>query len=152
MKTVSGLLPCSVITGFIVSMVTNELSVILASVMIILFPLEFVAVIENVTFPFVSPDETVVVNSALPPLVVCENVFPSRVPLKLPRSVPSVWSSRVISLPVFAKLPPLLEILSDVIVIGSASITVTVLFILALCRVCRISIDVDSHQCKCTSN
>ena len=61
-RTVSVVSPTRVITGFIVSMVTNESSVISSSVMTILFPLEFVASIENVTFPFVSPDKTVVVN------------------------------------------------------------------------------------------
>ena len=96
--------------------------------MVIWFPLEFVRVIENVTFPFISSDKTVVVNSALPPVVVFENCFPSRVPLKLPRSVPSVSSLRVIILLVFAKLSPEeLAIVNAVIVIGFGSTTVTVL-------------------------
>ena len=49
----------TVITGFIVSIVTNEPSVISSFVMRILFPLEFVTVIENVAFPLVSLEETV---------------------------------------------------------------------------------------------
>ena len=68
-KTLTVESPTSSITGFIVSMVTNESSVISSSVMIILFPLEFVAVIENVAFPLASLEETVVVNVASPPLV-----------------------------------------------------------------------------------
>ena len=55
----------TVITGFIVSIVTNEPSVISSFVMRILFPLEFVTVIENVAFPLVSLEETVVVNVEL---------------------------------------------------------------------------------------
>ena len=83
-------------------------------------PLEFVTTIENVTFPFVSLDETGTVNVAVPPLVVGVNVFPSIVPVKLPRLLLSVSSLRVIVLPSFAKLelPGELVILSDVIPIS----------------------------------
>ena len=78
--------PTSAITGFIVSMVTNESSVISSPVMIILFPLEFVAVIENVAFPLASLEETVVVNVASPPLVAFVNDYKG----KVAKSVPSV--------------------------------------------------------------
>ena len=72
--------------------------------MIILFPLEFVAVIENVAFPLASLEETVVVNVASPPLVAFVNDLPSKVPVKLPRR--SVSSVTVMVLPVFAKVLP----------------------------------------------
>ena len=109
-------------------MVTNEPSVIMAFVISIAFPLEFVAVIENVAFPLVSPGKTVVVNVAFPPLVVFVNDLPSKVPVKSPRSVPSVSSVTVMVLPAFAKLlPEELAIDNDVSVIGSSSTTVTFL-------------------------
>ena len=108
------------ISGFTVSIVTNEPSAISSFVTRILFPLEFVTVIENVAFPLVSPGKTVVVNVVFPPLVVFVNDLPSKVPVKLPRSVPSVTSVTVMILPVFAKLlPEELAILRDVTVIGS---------------------------------
>ena len=61
--------------GATVSMVTNEPSVMSASVKETRPPLEFVTTIENVTFAFVSVDETGTVNVAVPPLVVGVNVF-----------------------------------------------------------------------------
>ena len=61
------------IIGFTVSIMTNEASVISSFVTRILFPLEFVAVIENVAFPLASLEETVVVNVASPPLVAFVN-------------------------------------------------------------------------------
>ena len=92
-------------------------------------PLEFVTTIENVTFPFASLDETGTVNVAVPPLVVFVNALPSKVPVKLPRSLLSVWSLRVIVLSAFAKLglPGELVILRDVIPIRGASIIVMIL-------------------------
>ena len=70
-----------------------------------------------------------VVNVASPPLVVFVNDLSSKVPVKLPRSLPSVSSVTVMVLPVFAKLglPGELVILRDVTVIGSASIIVMIL-------------------------
>ena len=58
--------PFSVMMGETVSIVINEPSVISSFVTRILFPLEFVAVIENVAFPLVSLEKTVVVNVASP--------------------------------------------------------------------------------------
>ena len=115
--------------GDIVSTVTKESVPRLASVRETRPPLEFVATIENVTFPFVSLDETVVVNVAVPPLVVLANSRPSKVPVKLPRSLLSVTRLRVIILPSFAKLglPGELVILRDVIPIRGASIIVMIL-------------------------
>ena len=108
--------------GDIVSTVTKESVPRLASVRETRPPVEFVATIENVTFPFVSLDETVVVNVAVPPLGVLVNSRPSKVPVKLPRSLLSVTRLRVIILPAFAKLlPELLVILSDVIPIRGAN-------------------------------
>ena len=52
--------PFNVMTGETVSIVTNEPSVMSLSVRETRPPLEFVASIENVTFPFASPDKTVV--------------------------------------------------------------------------------------------
>ena len=126
-------MPYRVITGFVVSIVTYELSVTSLFVMKILFPLEFVTVIENVASPSVSLSRTAVVNVVLPlltsPLTMS---LPSKVPVKLPRSVPSVSSVTVMVLPAFAKeLPEELAILRDVIVIGSASIIVIILLILS---------------------
>ena len=120
--------PFNVMLGATVSMVTNESSVMSASVKETRPPVEFVTTIENVTFPFVSLDETGTVNVAVPPLVVGVNVFPSIVPVKLPRLSLSVSSLRVIVLPSFAKLlPELLVILRDVIFISGASIIVMIL-------------------------
>ena len=84
-------------------------------------------------FPLVSLEETVVVNVASPPLVVFVNDLSSKVPVKLPRSLPSVSSVTVMVLPVFAKLglPGELVILRDVTVIGSASIIVMILVTLS---------------------
>ena len=59
--------PFNVMTGKTVSIVTNEPSVMSLSEITTRPSLEFKASIENVTFPFVSPDKTVVVNVALPP-------------------------------------------------------------------------------------
>ena len=71
----------------------------------------------------VSLEKTVVVNVASPPLVVFVNDLSSKVPVKLPRSLPSVSSVTVMVLPAFAKLlPEELAILRDVTVIGAASI------------------------------
>ena len=120
--------PFNLITGFTVSIVTNELSVISLFVMLRVLPVEFVAVIENATFPLSSPGKTVVVNSALPPFVVLESVFPSKVPVKLPRSLLSASRVTVMVLLAFAKLlPEELAILSEVIGIGFTAYTVTVL-------------------------
>ena len=120
--------PFSLITGFTVSIVTNELSVISLFVMLRVLPVEFVAVIENATFPLSSLGKTVVVNSALPPFVVLENVFPSKVPVKLPRSLLSASRVTVMVLLAFAKLlPEELAILSEFIGIGFTAYTVTVL-------------------------
>ena len=82
--------PFNVMVGEIVSIVTNEPSLISSFVMRILFPLEFVTVIENVAFPLVSLEKTVVVNVAVP----------------LFGSVPSVSRLTVMILPAFAKLSP----------------------------------------------
>ena len=68
-------------TGRIVSIVTNEPSVMSLSEIATRPSLEFKASIENVTFPFVSLDKTVVVNVALPPFIVLENSRPSKVPV-----------------------------------------------------------------------
>ena len=77
----------------------------------------------NVAFPLVSLARTVVVNVADPPLVVFVNDLPSKVPVKLPRSVPSVSRLTVMVLLAFAKLSPEeLAILRDVTVIGYGSI------------------------------
>ena len=78
-------------------------------------------------FPLVSLEKTVVVNVASPPLVVFVNDLPSKVPVKLPRSEPSVSSVTVMVLLVFAKLSPEeLAILRDVTFIGFASIIVII--------------------------
>ena len=76
------------IIGFIVSMMTNELSVSVISlfVMMRVLPAEFVMLIENVALPLVSLGKTRIVNVAFPPLVVFVNDLPRNVPLKLPRS------------------------------------------------------------------
>ena len=123
------LIPINVMTGKTVSIVTKESVSRSLSVKETRPPLEFVAVIENVTFPLVSLDKTVVVNVAVPPLVVFVNAFPSKVPVKLPRLLLSVWSLRVIVLSAFAKLglPGELVILRDVIPISGASIIVMIL-------------------------
>ena len=117
------------IIGFIVSIMTDELSLVSTFVTKILFPLEFVATIENVAYPFVSLEKTVVVNVAVPPLVALVNSRPSKVPVKLPISEPSVSSVTVMVLPSFAKSgsPGELVILRYVTVIGSASIIVMIL-------------------------
>ena len=120
--------PFNRITGFTVSIVTNELSLILLFVMMRVLPVEFVTVIENVTFPLASPGKTVVLNSALPPFVVLVNSRPSKVPVKLPRSLLSASRVTVMVLPAFAKLSPEeLAILSEFICIGFTAYTVTVL-------------------------
>ena len=121
--------PFNDMVGAIVSMVTNESSVMSASVKETRPPLEFVTTIENVTFAFVSLDETGTVNVAVPPLVVFVNSLPSKVPVKLPRLLLSVSSLRVIVLSAFAKLglPGELVILRDVIFISGASIIVMIL-------------------------
>ena len=54
--------PFNLITGFTVSIVTNELSVILLFVMKRVLPVEFVAIIENAASPLGSLSRTVVVN------------------------------------------------------------------------------------------
>ena len=120
------LIPFNVMTGRIVSIVTNEPSVMSLSEIATRPSLEFVASIENVTFPFVSPDKTVVVNVALPPFVELVNSRPSKVPVMLPRSLLSVRSTRVIVSSAFAKLglPGELVILRDVTSIGPASIVI----------------------------
>ena len=83
-------------------------------------------------FPLVSLEETVVVNVASPPLVVFVNDLSSKVPVKLPRSLPSVLSVTVMVLPAFAKLlPEELAILRDVTFIGFASIIVMILVTLS---------------------
>ena len=121
-------MPFRLITGFIVSIVTKEPSLISLFVISISFPLEFVRVIENVTFPLVSPGKTVVWNVALPPLVVFIEDLPSMVPVKLPRSLLVASSSRVMILLAFAKLSPEeLLIVNDVIGIGSSFTTSTFL-------------------------
>ena len=126
------LLSFNVMTGKTVSIVTNEPRSRSLSEIETRPSLEFVASIENVTFPFVSLDKTVVVNVALPPFIVLVNSRPSKVPVMLPRSLLSVSRLRVIILPAFAKLlPELLVILSDVTPIGSASIIVMILLTLA---------------------
>ena len=121
--------PFNDIVGEIVSIVTKEPASRLASVKETRPPVEFVTTIENVTFAFVSLDETGTVNVAIPPLVVVVNTFPSIVPVKLPRLLLSVSSLRVIVLSAFAKLglPGELVILSDVIPIRGASIIVMIL-------------------------
>ena len=126
-------LPFNVMVGETVSIVTNEPSVISSFVTRILFPLEFVAVIENVTFSLISSSMTVVVNVAVPRFTSSITIsLPSKVPVKLPRSVPSVTSVTVTVLPAFAKLlPEELAILRDVTVIGSASIIVMILLTLS---------------------
>ena len=73
--------PFNVMTGRIVSIVTNEPSVMSLSEIATRPSLEFKASIENVTFPFVSLDKTVVVNVALPPFIVLVNSRPSKVPV-----------------------------------------------------------------------
>ena len=124
--------PFSVMMGETVSIVTNEPSAISSFVTRILFPLEFVAVIENVAFPLVSLEKTVVVNVASPPLVAFVNDLPSKVPVKLPRSEPSVSSVTVMVLSAFAKLSSEeLAIPRDVTFIGSASIIVMILLTLS---------------------
>ena len=73
--------------------------------------------------PRLSLDETVSVNVTVPLFtLVFNNVLPSRVPVNLPRSVPSVTSVTVMVVPRFAKLglPVVSAILRDVISIGSA--------------------------------
>ena len=75
------LIPFNVMTGRIVSIVTNEPSVMSLSEIATRPSLEFKASIENVTFPFVSLDKTVVVNVALPPDVELVNSRPSKVPV-----------------------------------------------------------------------
>ena len=86
----------------------------------------------NVAFPLVSLARTVVVNVADPPLVVFVNDLPSKVPVKLPRSVPSVSRLTVMVLLAFAKLSPEeLAILRDVTVIGYGSIIVMILLTLS---------------------
>ena len=113
------LLSFNVMTGKTVSIVTNEPRSRSLSEIETRPSLEFVASIENVTFPFVSLDKTVVVNVALPPFIVLVNSRPSKVPVMLPRSLLSVSRLRVIILPAFAKLlPELLVILSDVHLLG----------------------------------
>ena len=68
------------IIGFIVSMVTNELSVSVISLFVMLrvLPAEFVMLIENVALPLVSLGKTGIVNVAFPPLVVFVNDLPPR--------------------------------------------------------------------------
>ena len=91
---------------------TNEPSVMSLSEIATRPSLEFKASIENVTFPFVSPDKTVVVN-----------VAPSKA-----SNVHRCRSGVVIILSAFAKLlPELLVILSDVTPIWSASTNVPVM-------------------------
>ena len=58
--------PFNVMVGETVSIVTNEPSAISSFVTRILFPVEFVAVIENVAFPLVSFEKTVAVNVTVP--------------------------------------------------------------------------------------
>ena len=87
-------------------------------------------IIENVTFPSLSLDETVSVNVTVPLFTLFLTMsLPSKVPVKLPRSVPSVTSVTVMVVPRFAKLglPVVSAILRDVISIGSASIIVMIL-------------------------
>ena len=111
--------PFNFMTGTTVSMVTKEPASRSLSEIATRPSLEFKASIENVTFPFVSLDKTVVVNVALPPFDMVESGFPSKVPVKLSRSLLSVSRLRVIILPAFAKLlPELLVIRSDVTFIG----------------------------------
>ena len=117
------------IIGFIVSMVTNELSVSVISLFVMLrvLPAEFVMLIENVALPLVSLGKTGIVNVAFPPLVVFVNDLPRNVPLKLPRSSLSVSRDTVMFLLAFAKLSPEeLVIFNEIMPIGSR-FTVTVL-------------------------
>ena len=77
---------------------------------------------------------TVVVNVAVPLVTSALAIsLPSKVTVKLPRSVPSVTSVTVMVLSAFAKLglPGELAILRDVTVIGSASIIVMILLTLS---------------------
>ena len=119
--------PFNAMVGATVSMVTKEPVSRSLSVKETRPPLEFVTTIENVTFPLVSLGETVSVNSTVPLFTSFLIMsLPSKVPVKLPRLLLSVWSLRVIVLPSFAKLelPGELVILSDVIPIRGASIIV----------------------------
>ena len=87
-------------------------------------------VIENVTFSLASLGKTVSVNVTVPLFTSFLTMsLPSKVPVKLPRSVPSVTSVTVMGVPRFAKLglPVVSAILRDVIPIGSASIIVMIL-------------------------
>ena len=87
-------LPFNVMVGETVSIVTNEPSVISSFVTRILLPLEFVAVIENVTFSLISSSMTVVVNVAVPRFTSSITIsLPSKVPVKLP-NVPSFSTNR----------------------------------------------------------
>ena len=80
----------------------------------------------------ISSATSTIANVASPPLVAFVNDLPSKVPVKLPRSEPSVTSVTVMVLPAFAKLlPEELAILRDVTVIGSASIIVMILLTLS---------------------
>ena len=109
------------IIGFIVSMVTNELSVSVISLFVMLrvLPAEFVMLIENVALPLVSLGKTGIVNVAFPPLVVFVNDLPRNVPLKLPRSSLSVSRDTVMFLLAFAKLSPEeLVIFNEIMPIG----------------------------------
>ena len=129
--------PFRLITGFTVSIVTNELSVILLFVMMRVLPVEFVAVIENVMFPLVSVGKTVVVNVAVPGVAlfivtidgfVSVIFLPSMIPVKLPRSLLSASRVTVMILLAFAKLlPEELAIFSVVTGIGFTAYTLTVL-------------------------
>ena len=85
------------------------------------------------TFSLVSLERTVVVNVAVPLFIFSLTMsLPSKVAVKLPRSVLFVTSVTVTVLPAFAKLlPEELAILRDVTVIGSASIIVMILLTLS---------------------
>ena len=88
-------------------MMTNELSVILLSVMMRVLPVEFVAVIENVASPLGSLSRTVVVKVVLPLLTFALTMsLPSKVTSKLPRSLLSASRVTVMVLLAFAKLLP----------------------------------------------
>ena len=116
------------IIGFIVSIVTNEPSVMRSSVIVILPFVEFIPVIENVAFVLISFGMTVVVNVAVPPIISLFTVLPSKVPVKLPRSVLSVTRATVMFLLAFARLFPVEPVMfSEIIFIGYLSVTVTIL-------------------------
>ena len=118
-------------TGFTVSIVTNEPSVMEAFVRVILLVVEFVTVIENVAFPFGSVESTSMVKLALPFTRLLVNSLFRNVPVAFVRSELSVYNMSVMVWPARAKLLlEELEMVSLVMSMSGASVTRMVLVML----------------------